>query len=164
MNKDFSEKRRHKRYETEAKVYCFIKYDLKTKVKFQIIDKIRQTFSPRKYFAISKNIGVEGIGILCDHDLPVGTLLKLEVYVPGVKKPILMQGEVRWSAMNSSYEESLRKMGLGRYEIGIKLSMVDDQPVEPTIHFEDRYQLEWSVVLESVLGSFRIEAQKRQTE
>ena len=163
MSQSSSDKRKYKRYETEAKVYCYVNYDLKTKVTFQIIDKLRRTFLSKKYFAISKNIGVAGIGILCDEKLSPSSLLKLEVYVPGIKKPIMMEGEVRWSASNPFYEDSVKKVGLGKYEIGIKLSNVNGEKVDPSIHYDERYQLEWSVVLESVLGNYRIEAQKRQS-
>ena len=157
------DRRQHKRYDTEAKIYFDFKYDLKTKVTFQLIDRIKRKFLSRKHLAFSKNVSSSGLGFICDHPLKMGDVLGLEVYIPGVNTPILMEGEVRWLKENSLYEETRKKMGIGRYEVGVKLLTVDGKLVADSIHYDQTYQVEWSIVLESVLGNYRIQAQKRNT-
>lgn len=155
------ERRQHKRYETEAKIYFHINYDLKTKVTFQLFDKIKKIFSSKKHLAISKNVSPSGLGFFSDQKLAVGDMLSLEVYVPGIDTPIPMQGEVRWCTVNSDYTQMVKKLGLGKYETGVRLLTVDGKSVAETVHYDETYQVEWSIVLESVLGSYRIKAQQR---
>ncbi len=161
MNDNTNERRKSRRYDTEAKIYFHINYDLKTKVTFQLIDKIKKKFLSKKHLAFSKNVSPGGLCFYCDQKLAIGDLLKLEVYVPGVDKPIFMEGEVRWANPNPSQEEFIKKLGLGKYEIGVKLLIVDGKSVAESIYYDETYQVEWSIVLESVLGNYRIQAQKR---
>ena len=156
MSKEAAEKRVHERFDTEVKIYFQFEYDIKTKVEFQRVnEKLKQ--ASNKYLAYSKNVSTAGICFTSEHRLIVGDNLFLEVYVPGSEIPIAMKGEVKWSQESggSGYGKSL-------YDTGVKLITVEGQPVKESIYFDERYQVEWSAVLESVLGSYRKLAQKRK--
>lgn len=157
-----SERRKHHRYDTEAQVYFRINYDLVTKVKFQLFDKLKKIFIHRKYMGLTRNVSCSGLGFVCDRKLNIGDLLKLEVFLPGVPAPVLMDGEVRWCRENSARSNATSRIGIGHYEVGIKLNKVNDQTVAETIYFDNTYQVEWSIALESLLGNYRIFAQKNQ--
>ena len=155
-----SERRQHHRYDTEAKIHFRISYDLVTKVRFQLFDRLKQIFINRKYMGITQNVSCMGLGFVCDYKLSLGDVLKLEVYIPGIRKPILMDGEVRWCRDNPAYPKDRRKVGVGRFEVGVKLNHVNGQTVSETVYFDKTYQVEWSVALESLLGNYRVFAQK----
>ena len=42
------------------------------------------------------------------------------------------------------------------YHIGVILSRVDGESVYDSIHFDKEYGVNWSVVLESVFGSYKM--------
>ncbi len=149
-----NEQRKYERYDTQVKVYYFVTYDVNTRVRFHILDKARRK-SSAQYSAVSKNVSVEGICFLSGKELHKGDCLFLEVLLPGSKTFIPMEGEVRWC----------RKAGAKfrtKFEVGVKLGKVDGQPVEKSIYQDAEYQVVWSIVLESVLGNFRILEQKRK--
>ncbi len=159
------EKRKYERYDTRAKIYFQVKYDIATKVRFRVIDKIKNKALTKKYEALSKNVSAEGLCFSSVKQLNEGDVLYLEVYLPvpaekkvslpkRFKKPILMEGEVRWS-------ESLGKLKRQTlYDTGVKLITVDGQPVDESVYFDDMNRVVWSAVLESVFGKFRITAKK----
>src|SRR3989338_6544012 len=95
-----NEQRKYERYDTEVKVYYFVTYDVKTRVRFQILDKAHRKNSPQ-YSAVSKNVSVEGICFLSGKELHKGDCLFLEVLLPGSKAFIPMEGEVRWCRKRS---------------------------------------------------------------
>ena len=75
--------------------------------------------------------------------------------LPGSKTFIPMEGEVR----------GCQKAGTKfrpKFDIGVKLLNVDGQSVERSIYHDKDYQVVWSIVLESILGNFRILEQKRK--
>jgi hypothetical protein len=159
---DHSERRQHHRYDTEAKVYFRINYDLVTKVTYQIFDKIKKMFVNRKYMGLTRNVSCSGLGFVCDRKLNTGDLLKLDVYLPGIADPVSMDAEVRWCHENKNYPDANFKDEIGRFEVGVKLQKVNGQPIAETVHFDNTYQVEWSIALESLLGNYRIFAQKNQ--
>ncbi|OGX23747.1 MAG: hypothetical protein A2787_00610 [Omnitrophica WOR_2 bacterium RIFCSPHIGHO2_01_FULL_48_9] len=149
------EHRKYDRYDTEVKIYFHVAYDIKTKVRFQVMDKAHKPASPQ-YIALSKNVSAEGICFSSEKNLHKGDFLSLEVYVPGGREPIPMQGEVRWC------EPSPKKhKGEKRFDTGVQLHTVNSESVEKSIYHDKVYQVVWSTVLESVLGNFRILEQKR---
>lgn len=149
MKKDsWEEKRWYERYDTALKIYFDFAYDIKTKVKFQLIDRKKaKTLSP-KYSALSKNVSAEGLCFASRKKLRKGDYLNLEVYLPSAVTPVRMQGEVRWSTAAAATDP-------GAYQTGVLLKTVNDESVPATIHYDKEYRLHWSVVLESVLGSFK---------
>jgi len=148
-----SERRKYERYPSEAKVYFSVVYDVRTKVKFRVMDKNseRQVFG-EKIPAISKDVSAEGMRITCSRELKKGDLLYLEVHKPGISDPINMEGEVRWS---QSLSDS------GRFDIGIRLSTINGRMVTVSVYHDGVNEIVWSSILESVFGDFKKMTQKR---
>jgi hypothetical protein len=145
------ERRKYERYETKAKVYFRIIYEIETKIEFQIVTKKQEGESlSQKYSAISKNVSVEGLCFASEKQLKKGDMLYLEVYLPRRKNPIHMQGQVRWSQVTSPQQQKE-----GKYDTGVKLISVEGKSVMASIHYDEANHLIWSVVLESIFGSFR---------
>lgn len=151
------ERRKYERYGTEAKVYFRVVYEVTTKVEFQILDKKKKDKSlSKKYLAISKNVSAEGICFTSDIKLEKKNILYLEVFLPGEKKPIIMEGQARWSHATSPEEEKKHK-----FDTGVKLISVNGKSVLASIHFDEANKVIWSIVLESVFGKFRKLAHKK---
>ena len=160
------EKREYERYDTHAKIYFHVTYDITTKVKFRVMDKVKNKALSKKYEAVSKNVSAEGLCFSSDKLLVPGDLLYLEVYLPvpadvkiplssKYKKPILMEGEVRWSQ-----EAQAQAKGGKVFHTGVWLLTVNGKPVEESVYFDDANKVVWSIVLESIFGKFRITAKK----
>ena len=62
-----------------------------------------------------------------------------------------MEGEVRW----------IEKHG-NRFDAGVELETVEGKQVAESVHFDDLYQIEWSEVLETVFGKFKINLNQRK--
>ncbi len=147
MTKNNSEKRRHQRFETGVEVFFQVAYDLKTKVNFQKVEKDTGQVLNRKYSALSRNVSVEGICFTCGHRLNQGELLQLEILSAQNRKPIIMQGEVRWCEATRDDES--------KFDTGVKINTVNGEGVERTFHSDDTNQIVWSAVLQTVIGDFK---------
>ena len=150
MSSSKDERRKYHRYETQLEVRYFFVYDVKTLVKFQVKD--RQTGQPlsRKYSALSRNVSVEGLCFTSGKQLETGALLYLEVYVPGTQEPVYMEGVVMWSRPVSFEPEDENK-----FDTGVRLFTVRGKDVQGSLFFDEANKLYWSVVLDSVFGSFK---------
>lgn len=155
MKKD--ERRNSERYDTEVSVYFKLAYDLKTKVEYQIIDTEKAEAVSDKHAAISRNVSAQGMCFTSTEKLEPGMMLNLEVFLPNDKTPIPMQGEVRWSHPSGTSNVQIQK-----YDTGIKILTVKAEPVEKSVYFDKEYKVEWSIVLEAILGKYRINSQKRK--
>jgi len=167
MTYDGNNKRKYKRYNTEAKIYFDFSYDLETKVEFELIDDKKKEKSKKKYLAVSLNISAEGLCFVSHKSVKVGGLLYMEVYLPSAAEPIHMKGKVEWcDAVSGSTTYALDdQRNKQMYHIGVILSFVEGDPVADSIHFDKEYRVNWSVVLESVFGSYKMlmgEKYKRQ--
>jgi hypothetical protein len=151
----FEERRRYSRYDTELKVYFRVNFELKTKVEFQLIDKEKHTALSEKHSAVSRNVSAEGLCFTSNVKLMKGDVLSLEVYLPSQDTPIYMEGEVRWSQ-----ETPLSKSDKKKFSTGIKILNVEGRQVDPTIFYDAEHNVIWSVVLDSVFGSFKKIVQK----
>ena len=152
MESGIKEQRKHSRYDTEVKIYFHVPYDIKTKVKFKLVDGKKT--SHKKYLALSKNVSAQGICFTSQKELRAGELLDLEVYPPGSPTPIAMRGEVRWSHPGLSSCEGKK------YDTGALLTAIGDKPIEGTIYFDKENQVVWSAVLEALFGNFKTMAKK----
>ena len=150
------ERRKYKRYNTEVKIYFDFKFDLQTKVDFEVIDKENKKPLSDKYTAISRNISVEGLCFVSERELKEGDVLQLELYLPGSNKPIPMEGTVRWCFPNKPVEEAKDKGEKVKYFSGILLSVVKGKSVQDSIYYDQEYQVNWSDVLESVFGDYKL--------
>jgi len=152
-----NERRKYSRYETEVKVYFRVKYNIKTLVKFRILN--RKDPAAEKCSALSHNVSAEGISFSSERQLKTSDRLLLEVYLPDSKNPILMEGEVVWSLCLEN------KSRPNEFFTGVKLLKVSGQSVADSIHYDEQNKILWSIVLESIFGSFRTLAQKlRETK
>jgi hypothetical protein len=143
------ERRKYPRYDTEMKVYIQLKYDVKTRVKFRVMTAGRKVEVAHKYSGLSKNVSAEGICFAAKKKLKKGDLLFIEVYEPKVKGPVVMEGVVRWS----------RKLPLiagkkDMYSTGVLLISVNGRSIADSIHFDRKYNVIWSAVLEALFGNF----------
>jgi len=138
------ERRKFERYETTTKIRFHIKYSLKTRVSFELLkDKDSQV---KKYQGVTRNISVEGLGFSSHKKLNGGDKLYLELYLPHQEEPICMTGEVRWCRKLSA---------VANYDTGVRLKTINHSVVSRTIHFDKKYGVYWSAVLESVFGNFK---------
>ncbi|MBM3253153.1 MAG: PilZ domain-containing protein [Candidatus Omnitrophica bacterium] len=149
------ERRKFERYDTEVKVYFRVNYDIKTKVKFRILSDNKQRRISREYSGLSKNIGVEGLRFVSKKKLEKGDMLLLKINIPNTEVFIQMEGEVRWSK-RFSWKPKYRDM----FHTGVRLISVNGKSVADSIHYDEEYKIVWSIVLESVLGSFKEAVQR----
>lgn len=147
MLKKNNEVRRHDRYDTDVKVHFYVPYDLKTKINFQFKQTQQDASLNRRFSGITKNISAGGICFVSELRLQPGDYILIDIYLPGIEKPISMEGEVRWCKVN---EEGLQ------FYTGVQLTKVYDKPVEDSIYYDQEHQVIWSNVLEQVLGSFAL--------
>ena len=149
MRKTGQDRRKYPRYDTEVKIYFHIEYDIKTRVKFRILESGHGREREHKYSGVSKNASAEGLCFESRKKLQQGELLFIEVYEPKVKGPIKMEWEVRWS------EKVLRKIkGKAYYDTGVRLFLVNGRSVGDSIYYDKKYKIVWSVVLDSLFGNF----------
>jgi len=152
MIEPIKEKRKSDRFETDVKVYFYYPYDFDTKVDYQVRDKGQRLLSP-KYSGISKNVSAEGLCFHSARQLRGGDHLLIELHLPGDASIIALEGTVCWCQGGETE---------AGFDTGVRLLTVNGQSVPETIHFDAQYRLEWSAVLEAVLGNYRILTQKRR--
>ena len=149
MDKSGQERRQYTRFDTEVKIYYRVNYDIKTKVRFRLIDKTKNLIMPPSYFALSKNVSAQGVCFSSERKLNKGDLLHIEIYLPAQKEPVRMEGEVCWSHHLKGDEDKKKIYA------GVKLITVEGKSVADSIYFDEEYKVVWSVVLDSIFGSFR---------
>jgi len=151
------ERRKYERYITEAKVFFRVAYDLKTRVKFRVINFAKKRYQQQQYHSgVTKNICAEALCFSCGQELKKGDFLFLELYLPKDETPILMEGSVIWSKCVSVIQEKN-----ANFEVGVRLAKVNDVSVVQSIYFDEEHQVTWSAVLEAIFGSFRKLAQEK---
>jgi len=143
-----SERRKYLRYDTELKVYFRVKYDIKTRVRFQVMQDSLEGHSAHKYAGLCKNVSVEGLCFESKKKLQKGDILLIEVYEPIIKRPVFMDAEVCWSR---KFPKDVRR---NTYYTGVRLISVNDRSVSDSIYFDKNYKVMWSAALDSLFGSF----------
>lgn len=146
------ERRRHERYETDVKVEFYVNFDLKTKVDFCVEEKVRSGALSRKYSAISRNVSAEGIAFESTKDLIPGDRIYMEVYIPKAKTPVHMEGEVRWC---QPMRDPIEGKKVVFYDTGVKILFVENNSVEKSLVIDKENSILWSIVLESIFGTFK---------
>ncbi|MDO8580987.1 MAG: PilZ domain-containing protein [Candidatus Omnitrophota bacterium] len=149
MVETIDEKRRSVRYPSEESQLHFF-YDWKTKVKYQYKAEKGNDYIHLQRVADCKNVSVEGLCFTSEERLNQGNAVTIEFYLTEDKKPIKMEGEVRWSRQTFGADKKEK-----RFDTGIKLTSIDGKEVSPSVYFDEAYHVEWSEVLESLLGTFR---------
>src|SRR3989338_7467475 len=148
MDNSEKEVRKYDRLDTEVKIYFEVNYEIKTRVDFEVV-KAKAQDTGKKHSAISKNVSAEGICFASAVELKKDDCLRMEVFLPGGKTVIDMEGKVCWSR---AVGESQQKPN---FDTGVKLMTVNGKSVLESIYFDKEHRVIWSVVLESVLGNFR---------
>jgi hypothetical protein len=147
MFKKDNESRRHDRYDTEVKIHFYVPYDLTTKINFQFKKPPADPNLNKKFSGLTKNISAGGLCFVSDFKLERADYLLIELYLPSESKPIVMEGEVKWS--------KAKEDGIHFYT-GVQIAKVGGKPVEESIYFDQDHQVIWSAVLDQVLGNFAI--------
>ncbi len=150
-----ADRRHYDRYETDVKIQFHVSFDLETKIQFRV--KQDAALSPETYTAVGVNVSVEGLCFRSTRQLERGAGLLLDVYVPSATTPIRMEGRVKWSQPSEHQK--------GEYETGVRLMTVNGDDVEKSIFTDNVHHIRWSIVLESVFGTFKhlvLEKKKRK--
>jgi len=142
------EKRKFERFQIGTDIFFTVIYDVKTKIRFQIIDQKSEKILPPKYPAVTRNVSAEGIGFTSLKKLDVGGLLLLEVYALDSRGPVYLQGEVKWCRKVLSTTED-------KFDTGVSIKTIGGRDVAETFYHDDQKRVVWSAVLESILGDFR---------
>lgn len=108
------------------------------------------------YLGFIKNISVDGLCFSTDAAYENGQIVEMEVDLPGADKSIHMEGEVQWNESVDLKGKKNQDNELATFKTGIKVFEVDGKRVCETVHFEENYQLQWSIVLDSIFGNFRL--------
>ncbi len=158
------ENRRYKRHHTLDRPEYNFSYDVETPVECEI-DGGQKTPAHLKFPACSKNLSVEGICLVSDKKLKKGTPVHLSLFLPETNETVAMEGEVKWSAERiETPEGDLKENSKKMFDTGIKLKEVNGDPVPQTIHYDKLFKLQWSNVLESVFGRYRLIMDERRKE
>ena len=145
MSESGQERRKHKRYVADFKIYFDTPYDVKKKVMFTV--KGEGATGDKKYLAFTKNVSTEGVCFVSHKSLDNGSLLSMEVHLDDGSKPVVMEGEVRWCRQAKASGENKSV-----FDSGIRIIKVNGASVFDSIHFNESRNSEWSNVLEAVFG------------
>jgi len=99
----------------------FIRLDLRSEINFDVIETSDEKITTKRFRAIGKNIGAEGILLTAEQELPRRTVLDLEVFFPDRPDPIHIRGEVRWCLPI--------KEDPGKFDIGVRFLNVNKDNV-----------------------------------
>jgi len=152
-NKPRKDSRKNTRYATEVKVYFHFPYELESKIDYRVLDKDHKKALSPVYSGLSKNVSAEGLCFNSEQELKKDDNLHIELQLPGDKSIVSMEGVVRWCL------PAQKKAG---FDTGVHLHSVNGRKIQESIYFDATYQVEWSALLEAVIGKFRILAQKRK--
>ena len=111
------------------------------------------------YQAVSRNISAEGLSFVSQKNVKPGDYLRMELFLPSAKDPIHMKGEVKWSKnIPASYEQYGLKGNVDKpvFQVGIHLISVNNQSVHDSLHFDKKYEVNWSIVLDSVFSNYKM--------
>jgi len=103
-----------------------------------------------KCHGVCKNISAEGLCFVSEKKLKKGEKLDLEFYIADSDSPIHMQGNVRWSKKAPETQATY-----SQYDTGLKLTTIEGRAVGNSIHFDERYKVYWSDVLELISGEWK---------
>jgi c-di-GMP-binding flagellar brake protein YcgR len=85
------------------------------KVSIELLSNVDLPISAKTINALTKDISPGGVRIMAKVDLPVGTVVRMEIVLSNRRKLLQVVGVVRWC--RSVYEESFFEMGIEFTEI-----------------------------------------------
>jgi len=95
-----------------------VRLDLRSNVNFNIIETTEDEVSAKRFRAVGKNVGAEGMLLTAEEELKPGVMLDLEVFFPDKPNPVYIKGEVRW-CLSIKEEPS-------KFDIGVRFRNVDE--------------------------------------
>jgi hypothetical protein len=143
-----SEQRKNIRYGSEKELRVDFYYNVETPINFKKTDGAQQ--KECKYTGVSRNFSTHGVCFKSDVQLKRGDHLSLEVYLPLQDDPVSMEGAVCWSKCSD------KNVASNGFITGVQLDLIEGKDVEETIYHDETYDVDWSEVLESVLGRYRV--------
>jgi hypothetical protein len=144
-----NERRKYPRYDTDLEVYYQVKYDIRTRVEYQVLEGAGAHEVPKRYPGVCRNVSVEGLCFVSKHKLERGDILYLEVYGHNAQEPVKMEGRVCWSYALPG-EDTEKEL----FHTGLQLITVTGKSVADSIYFDKKYKVMWSDTLESLFGNF----------
>jgi Tfp pilus assembly protein PilZ len=148
MEQSVVNKRKHERYETDVRLDFRMPYDFAATVDFKISDEVIEG-REKVYEGLSKDISVQGLAFETHKHLEIGDLLWIELHLPKSKEVVFMRGEVCWCRRAEEQPDDK-----AAFLAGISINTVDGMDVEQTVYFDKTYGVQWSELLERVLGGF----------
>lgn len=95
----------------------FIRVPLCAKLNFQVHEKDK--VSGESLPAVTKNISMKGICFVSEKQLTSGSMISIELHLPGKSLPLHLEGQIRWS-------KQLKQKGpVTMYESGVTLFVVN---------------------------------------
>jgi hypothetical protein len=129
-------------------------YDVRTRMTFRF--KKGSYDDANLYTGAIKNISAEGLCFVSNQPVNPGEKLEILVSLPGAERAIKMDAEARWTAISKEENNN------SRFDTGVRIVTVDGNPVAKSVYYDETYHVHWSIVLEAVLGRFRIMQQNRR--
>ena len=109
------ERRRYIRWKVPAKIYE--RWDIPTKVNYRVEEtKIRSE-------ALCRDINTMGLRLSLNEELGKGTVLEMNIDIPGEKAPIFVSGEVAW-------QREVEEEGKRFFEVGLHFTTIKDSDKE----------------------------------
>ncbi|MBN2097866.1 MAG: PilZ domain-containing protein [Candidatus Omnitrophica bacterium] len=94
----------------------YVRFNVQTKVNFQVVPEKKESAPSTRVEGISKNISAEGICFSSEKKLTPGSKLELEIFLPNEPEPLLLMGEVKWSEASGQ-----QQTGKTLYDTGVQL-------------------------------------------
>jgi len=144
-----NDKRNYHRHPLKDKALINFIYDFYAKVD---VHSAEMPTKPKalKCHGVCKNISAEGICFASEIRLKRGEKLDLEFYIANSQSPIHMQGNVRWSKKAPESQSTY-----SQYDTGLKLTTIEGKDVCDSVHYDEKYRLYWSDVLELISGEWK---------
>ncbi len=155
MVKEFDEKRVNPRYKADVDLQFLYAYDLEADLEYSHKEEGQK--QTKKYLARSRNISSQGVSFVAAHEVKHGDELVVDIIMPGMSA-VSMQGCVRWCKQSENIRE-----GDFNYVVGLEVTKVKGKPVLETVYYDQDYHVYWSLVLEAVLGGYRIYSQNKKS-
>jgi len=102
----------------------YARLELMSRVNFSVVEIGAEPGPAKRFRAVGKNIGVEGLLLTADKELEKGMLLDLEIFLPNKTDPVYIEGEVRWCRPSA-----VQKTKKTAYDAGIKFLTINKSHV-----------------------------------
>ena len=91
----------------------FARLALKSNLNFSIMETGEVSAPSKRFRGEGTDIGVEGIQFTSNKQLKKGTILNLEIFLPGKEDPVYIEGEVMWCTKGKKPASRKDQFGAG---------------------------------------------------